>query len=94
MSRGILTDELKNKYGISLKELRLIPYFQYLLVNNMPVEPKKIDADERKILQKWRDEGKITFSCSQKVTATKEFWNWMNEILWDSYVPQLKLEEE
>ena len=45
--RGCLTEEVKKKYGISLKELRLLPYFQYLLMNEMRIDPKKIDHEER-----------------------------------------------
>lgn len=92
MSRGKLTEELVNKYGITLKELRLLPHFQYLLINHMPIYPNKIDAEEREILKKWRDEGKITFSCSEPVTATREFWDFMNNVLWDSYVPHYEKE--
>lgn len=44
-------------------------------------------------LQRWRDEGKITFSASEPCTATKAFWDWMNEILWDSYVPHCEVEQ-
>lgn len=88
MSRGVFTEELGKKYSITKKELRLIPYFQYLLVNNSSVDPKRIDSEERMIFQKWRDEGKITFSSSSPCTCTKEFWDFMNNILWDSYVPK------
>ena len=60
MGRGQYTDGLKEKYNITCKQLRLLPYFQYLLMNEMRIDPKKIDHEERLILQKWRDEGKIT----------------------------------
>ena len=83
----MMTKELAEKYGITVRELRLLPYFQYLLVNHMPVDMRKINSEEREILRKWRDEGKITFSCISTVTTTKEFWDWMNNILWDSYIP-------
>ena len=86
--RGEFTEELKAKYNINITELRLIPYFQYLLVNHSRVDPAKINESERQILQRWRDEGKITFSCSDPCTCTREFWDWMNNILWDSYVSQ------
>ena len=33
MARGCLTNEIKEKYNITLKQLRLLPYFQYLLMN-------------------------------------------------------------
>ena len=94
MARGMLTEQMKEKYGITNTELRLIPYFQYLLVNHMPVDPAKITAEERTILQNWRDAGKITFSCTGPVTASKEFWDFMNEVLWDAYVPHMELEEK
>lgn len=87
MARGCLTDEIKEKYNITLKQLRLLPYFQYLLMNESRLDASKIDAEERTILQQWRDEGKITFSISEPCTCTKEFWDWMNEILWEAYVP-------
>jgi len=93
MSRGMLTEEIKKKYGITTtKELRLIPYLQYLLVNNMPVDPYKIDNNEREILKKWRDEGKITFSYTEKITVSKAFWNWMNDVIWEAYVPHIETE--
>ena len=92
-NRGVLTDEIKEEYGITQKELRLLPYFQYLLINNQCIDPAKIDAEERKILQRWRDEGKISFSISTPCTATKTFWDWMNSVLWDSYVPHLSARE-
>ena len=87
--RGVLTSEIKEKYNITVEELRLIPYLQYLLVNHMRVDPAKINEKERKILQKWRDEGKITFSVQEPCTITKEFWDFINNILFDSYVPEL-----
>lgn len=89
MSRGQFTEELKEKYDITLKQLRLLSYFQYLLMNELRIDPCKIDSEERIILNRWSDEGKITFSCIEPCTCTKEFWDWMNDILWDSYVPHL-----
>ena len=88
MQRGQYTPELKTKYGIQSEELRLLPYFQYLLINHMPVDPNKINETERSILQKWRNENKITFSSTEPCTCTRTFWDWMNNILWDSYVPK------
>lgn len=90
--RGAYTEDIKNKYGITLKQLRLLPYFQFLLMNEKPIDPLKIDAEERTILQTWRDESKITFSMSEPCTCTKEFWDWMNEILWETYVPHIEEE--
>lgn len=86
MDRGKYTEELHNKYGISPEELRLIPYLQYLLVNHMPVDPNKISGEERRILSKWRDEGHITFSMTDPCTSTKKFWDFISEILYETYV--------
>lgn len=93
-NRGCLTEEIKAKYGITLKQLRLLPYLQYLLMNNMAIDPIKIDDEERKILAKWRDEGKITFSMRKPCTCTIKFWGWMNEILWETYVPHYEEGDE
>lgn len=61
-------------------------YLNYLLQNSLSVDPRKITQEEREILQKWRDEGKITFSATDPCTSTKEFWMDMCEILFHSYV--------
>lgn len=93
MGRGQYTDGLKEKYNITCKQLRLLPYFQYLLMNEMAIDLMKIDEEELKILAKWRDEGKITFSMSEPCTCTRAFWDWMNEILWETYVPHCFTED-
>lgn len=93
MSRGMLTQEMKDKFDITLPELRLLPYLQCCLINHQPIDPKKITAEERNILIAWRDDGKISFSMTNAPTISKEFWNYMNEVLWESYVPQLEIED-
>ena len=88
--RGVLTEEIKNKYGIASKEeLRLIPYLQYLLVNQMPVDPRKVVKEERDVLSKWQQEGKITYSCNHPCTCSKEFWSYINDVLYDTYVLEM-----
>ena len=94
MSRGTITEEIKEKYHMTTKEFRLIPYVQYLLVNQMPIDPQKIDAEERKILQNWRDKGYLTFSMREPLTVSKTFWDIMNNFLWDCYVLQKETESE
>ena len=81
--RGMLTKEVGEKYGIVQKELRLIPYLQYLIVNHLPVDPAKIDGEERHILAKWKQEGKIDFSMSHPCSCTKDFWDFMHNVMWD-----------
>lgn len=92
MSRGVITKTVQEKYGMTLEEFRLIPYVQYLLVNQEPVDPGKVSGEEREILQKWRDKGYLTFSIQEPLTVSREFWDIMNNFLWDSYV--LHMDEE
>ena len=94
MDRGIITEEIKEKYHMATKEFRLIPYVQYLLVNQMPIDPKKIDSEEREILQNWRDKGYLTFSMIEPLTVSREFWDIMNNFLWDCYIFQKEAESE
>lgn len=85
-------EELLNKYNITKTELRLMPYLQYCLMNRQSIDPRRISGEERKILSKWQDEGKITRSCINGCSITKEFWTTMNEILYEAYVPKLEKE--
>ena len=85
--RGCL-DQIPSDFNLTSEELRLMPYLSYCLQNMMPVDPNKMTQAEREILQKWRDEGKITFSMTKPCTATKEFWMEMSEILYYGYVPE------
>ena len=85
--RGCL-DQIPSNFNLTSEELRLMPYLSYCLQNMMPVDPNKMTQAEREILQKWRNEGKITFSMTEPCTATKEFWMEMSEILYYGYVPE------
>jgi len=58
IGRGMLTTDV-NKIAeimigrkISLRELRLIPYIQYVMCNDRKLKIPLINAEERKILQK------------------------------------------
>lgn len=89
--RGQLTERIKQKsvellgYEIEQRELRLMPYIQYEMVNNHRIDPNKINAEERKILSKWRTAGHIEGGASG-LGITKEFWNIVNEIIFLGYV--------
>lgn len=91
--RGILTEELTSKYGIDTTlELRLIPYYQYLVINSLPINPNAINSSEREILARWKEEGKIDYSMSYPCSCSREFWDYMNNVLWDSYA--IHMDEE
>ena len=65
MSRGMITDEIKQKsiellgYEVSQQELRLIPYVMYCLVNDDNIDMRKVNNAEREILMKWKEKGFI-----------------------------------
>ena len=89
--RGQLTDRIKKKsfellgYEIGVRELRLIPYIQYVMVNKQKLEIRKINQEEREILSKWRKAGHIEGGASG-LKITKEFWNIICEIMFLGYV--------
>ena len=92
MGRGKITMELRDKakelldIEISIIELRLIPYIQFLLVNQQRIQPNKINQDEREILSSWRKKGWLVGGAGGDLEVSKEFWDAMHELLWISYV--------
>lgn len=70
---------------LTTTELRLIPYLQYVMVNEQKLDPRKINSDERVILAKWKARGLLIGGASGML-ITKEFWNFMCEILLWAYV--------
>lgn len=89
-SRGELTPRVqaiaKTSLGreITFRELRLMPYVQYVMVNERILAPVHINQEERGILAQWRKEGHIEGGASG-LSMTKEFWNALHEILWAAY---------
>ena len=89
--RGRLSDRIKQKslellgYEISQVELRLMPYLQYVMVNDQKLELRKINREERTILSEWRKKGYITGGASL-MEISKEFWDIINEIIFLGYV--------
>jgi len=91
--RGILTKEVqeiaKKHIGreIDRTELHLIPYIQYVMVNTQRLDINKINQEERVVLRKWKDAGLVEGGASG-LQITEDFWNFMCETLWQSYVKQ------
>ena len=89
--RGQLTDRIKEKskellgYEMNVRELRLMPYIQYVMGNNQKLEINKINDEERKILRKWKKAGYAEGGASG-LRITREFWNIINEIIFLGYV--------
>lgn len=89
--RGMLTQAIKDKsqemlgYVITVRELRLMAYVQYVMMNEQRIDPNKINQEEREVLSKWRTAGHMEGGASG-MEITKEFWDIMCEILWLGYV--------
>ena len=89
--RGVLTNkinEIAKKFlgrKITEVELRLYPYIQYVMMNEQKIDPAKCNWEDRKILSKLREEGHIEGGASG-LAMTKEFWDFLSEILFEAYV--------
>ncbi|MCU6241168.1 hypothetical protein [Enterobacter asburiae] len=89
--RGELTEEIKQR-GVELmgkeitqRELRLIPYVQYCLLNVGKLDPTKVNKEERDILSDWQKRGFISGGASG-ISCSERFWEVMHELLWMAYV--------
>lgn len=89
--RGALTPEIQTvaqlhlKREISRTELRLMPYIQYVMMNDQKLDPRKINQEEREILRLWKEEGHIEGGACG-LAITREFWDAICAILWFGYI--------
>ena len=98
-SRGQLTPKIqeiaKEFLGreMTTAELRLIPYVQYCMCNDRKLHPKHINQEERRILTKWKNDEHMDGGATG-LLMTKEFWDFMCEVLWYAYATYDCQEEE
>jgi len=90
-ARGMLTQRVQDKAlelmgrEISTVELRLMPYVQYVAMNDQYIDMRRVSDDDHDTLAKWKEEGRVI--CYQdNLELTKEFWGTLHEILYLSYV--------
>ena len=90
--RGKLTDEVrelaKEKFEVddfTVRELRLLPYIQHVMINDQKINPVHINQEEREILSTWKSRGWMEGGMSG-LAISQWFWNAMNDVLWASYV--------
>lgn len=94
MARGKIGATLKAKsqellgYEVEKDEYRLMPYIQYVMMNEQKLDIPKMAPYERPILQKWREAGYIEGGAGG-LAITKEFWDIINELLFIGYVEQV-----
>ena len=95
-NRGEMTQEVQeaaikhlklevHKDAFSTTELRLIPYVQYVLMNERVIVSNRVNQEEIDIIEKWKKKGWIMEGENEKISVTKEFWDAMSEILWIAY---------
>lgn len=92
--RGKLTDKVQDvaekvlgRPLNSIAELRLLPYLDYLMKNTQKIDPRKINQEERDILSELRKEGHIS-GGAVGLQITKEFYDAIQQIIWQAYVVQ------
>ncbi len=89
--RGALTEKIQKiakkhlKRKITIRELRLLPYIQFVMMNEQRLDIARINGEERKILALWKKEDLIEGGAGG-LSICKDFWNFMNEVLWEGYV--------
>jgi len=89
--KGQLTNEIQElarsflNREITTRELRLYPYLDYVMKNEQKIDPRRVNREERDILQKLREENHIEGGASG-LSMTKEFYDYINQVLWLGYV--------
>lgn len=89
--RGVLTEEIQSKAKaflnreISVKELRLYPYIDFLVKNDFRGYTSKLDWEEREILENLSEEGHLIYS-EEKIVLARDFYDFIEDILAESYV--------
>ena len=84
-----LTDRAKEKFGFELDvtKLRLITYLQYLSINSMTIDPRKINNEERDFFNHLRNVIRVMEggASSAVIFTSKDFWDFMSDCLYYAY---------
>lgn len=93
-TRGIIQDKkvlekatkFFEKYKVDVKKgVRLLPYLDYVVKNGGYYDIRKMSSDELIILDGLIDDGYIV-KTDESILITHEFYDFMQEVLWDAYV--------
>lgn len=91
--RGKITDEIKAKAkellgieDLSTQELRLMPYVQFVMMNEQHTNRTKLSDGDAEILGRWQVKGWICGPHHIDMGMSKEFWLAINELIWMAYV--------
>jgi hypothetical protein len=70
---------------ISVTELRLMPYIDYVMKNDQRIDIRKVNQEDREVLSLLRKEGHIDGGASG-LSITKEYYDFIQQVLWLGYV--------
>ena len=90
ISRGMLPvaiQDISNEqlgYEIDQAELRLMPYIQFIFMNERRIDYRKITVEEQEILADWERREFLEVGVNA-IEVSKAFWDAMSEILWLGY---------
>lgn len=70
---------------IDQTELRMLPYIDYVMKNDQKIDPRKVNGEERQFLSFLR-EGNHIAGGAGGLALTREFYDFIQEVLWYSYV--------
>jgi len=91
--RGMLTDRVKKLsvelFGreLTVEELRLMPYIQYVSVNEQIIDFIRLNTMEKRIVNDWLHSGELIYcEYSHKTKASPDFWEKMSKIIHAAYV--------
>lgn len=96
--RGALPENTKLKAALRLRyktetgldldktNLHLLPYVQYVMMNEQVFDRAKLSREESRIIKELREAGCLGIRNNGKFQCTDRFWTCMNEILFYTYV--------
>ena len=87
-----LAKKLLDIEDISTDELRLMPYIQYVMINEQKLQPQLMNPSDRKIFARWKANGWVDGGMTG-LRITKDFWDAITEIIWVSYVAYRETED-
>lgn len=76
----------------SVLELRFLPFLMYSLTDQC-MEREKIRKGEKELLKEYQSKGFIVKNGTD-IGCTKEFWNFISSVVYDSYVQELSRVEK
>ncbi|MDH5259257.1 MAG: hypothetical protein OEX07_14680 [Gammaproteobacteria bacterium] len=92
MGRGDITHKaaeiakrLLNHPKISQSEIRLLPYLQYLAINQKGIEGSSISNVEYHIIKDWAAKRWLLGDPGIRVSMPPYVWYAVSEILWETY---------